>query len=189
MEESIPSVPESHRFMPLGSQTYLSNHCRWGISPRPEDHYSVTSKEYHNKNICSRIKIHVTVAFSGKTVNLKLEITVTIQSVTGVTERNMKKAMDLIGKYHMIVPGDGIVAGVSGGADSVCLLLVLRELEQAMDLKLHVVHVEHGIRGEESLRDAEYVESLCREMGVDFHCIRADIPALASEWGISAEEA
>ena len=64
-----------------------------------------------------------------------------------------KKIKIFLEKYHMIEQGDHIVAGISGGADSVCLLLILKELRETMDFELTAVHVEHGIRGEESLRD------------------------------------
>ena len=49
-------------------------------------------------------------------------------------------------KYHMLEFGDGVVLGVSGGADSVCLLLALLSLQERLDLHLHVVHINHGIR-------------------------------------------
>lgn len=57
----------------------------------------------------------------------------------------------------MIENGDHVVAGVSGGADSVCLLRVLCELRECMGFSLSAVHVEHGIRGAESLSDAAFV--------------------------------
>ena len=47
------------------------------------------------------------------------------------------------------MPGDTVVAGVSGGADSVCLLALLDELKEKLGLTLYVIHVHHGIRGAE----------------------------------------
>lgn len=56
--------------------------------------------------------------------------------------------------------------GVSGGADSVCLCLILYELSTKMNFSLEVIHVEHGIRGEESKNDAVFVKQLCKQRGL-----------------------
>lgn len=74
--------------------------------------------------------------------------------------------MTYINRYGLVQKKDGIIVAVSGGADSVCLLLLFLELQQELELKLHVVHVEHGIRGEESKEDAEFVKELCCNKGV-----------------------
>ena len=63
--------------------------------------------------------------------------------------------------HRMLMPGDHVVAGVSGGADSVCLLFVLRERRKEIPFSLEVVHVNHGIRREAG-EDAAYVEALCK---------------------------
>ena len=71
----------------------------------------------------------------------------------------------------MIAPGEKIVAGVSGGADSVCLLFLLLAYAEKVPLSLTVVHVNHGIRTEAEA-DARYVEALCGQYGIP--CIRVD---------------
>ena len=101
----------------------------------------------------------------------------------------MQKAFETIEKYQMIQPGGRVLAGVSGGADSVCLLMVLLELQKRMEFEIQVVHVEHGIRGQESLQDAEYVRKLCEQYQVPFLCVSRDIPQMARERKLSAEEA
>lgn len=53
-------------------------------------------------------------------------------------------------KWNMVPEGGRVLVGVSGGADSVCLCLILYELSTKMNFSLEVIHVEHGIRGEES---------------------------------------
>ena len=63
---------------------------------------------------------------------------------------------------NLLNPGSKVVIGVSGGADSVCLLKVLIELRQEYDLKLFVVHVNHGLRGIEADKDQAYVMEICR---------------------------
>lgn len=89
----------------------------------------------------------------------------------------------------MIQPGDGVVAGVSGGADSVCLLYVLTEYQKQVEFSLTAVHVEHGIRGGESLRDAEFTRRLCQELQVPCRVVQADVRGMAKQQGLSLEEA
>ena len=67
----------------------------------------------------------------------------------------------------MLQPGDRVVAGVSGGADSVCLLFLLLEWRREFPLDIAVVHVNHGIRPEAG-EDARYVEKLCGEHRIPF---------------------
>ena len=82
-----------------------------------------------------------------------------------VREYTEKKVFCYIEEHGMIVPHDRIVAGVSGGADSVCLYFLLLEYAKRVPLSLSVVHVNHGIRaGAED--DAGYVEKLCRQEGI-----------------------
>ncbi len=88
-----------------------------------------------------------------------------------------KKIMAFMEEHHMAKEGDCILAGVSGGADSICLLSVLLELAKEKKYRICAVHVEHGIRGEASGRDASFVERHCRERGVPlrtFHCRAAE---------------
>ncbi len=56
--------------------------------------------------------------------------------------------------------------GVSGGADSVALLRFFCEIREEWNLTLSCIHVEHGLRGEESLGDAAFVEQLCQQLDV-----------------------
>lgn len=83
----------------------------------------------------------------------------------------------------------GIVVGLSGGADSVSLLLLLQSAAQERGLELTAVHVHHGIRGAEADRDAAFAKQLCEQYGISFRCERVDIPALAAAQGWTLEEA
>ena len=102
-------------------------------------------------------------------------------------EQMINKVEQYINLWNMIEKSDRIVLGVSGGADSVALLLVLQALQQRYDLKLHVVHVNHGIRVE-ATEDAAYVRALCESMDVPFYLYEADIPTMAKAQGMSEEE-
>ena len=57
--------------------------------------------------------------------------------------------------------GDRVICAISGGADSVALLWCLYLLREQLDLKLSAAHLNHGLRGEESDRDEDFVRQLC----------------------------
>lgn len=101
----------------------------------------------------------------------------------------IQQVKKLIEEYEMIQEGDKVVLGVSGGADSVCLLRVLLELREELDIQLYVAHIEHGIRGEASLQDAEFVKQLCRRFSLPFFLYSYPVLELAKEKRISVEEA
>lgn len=100
-----------------------------------------------------------------------------------------KKIEQYIRENAMLTWGDGVVAGVSGGADSVCLLRILCALRKEYGLRLVVLHVHHGIRGADADADEAFVREECGRLKVLFEAVHADIPALAAEWGCSQEEA
>lgn len=90
---------------------------------------------------------------------------------------------------NMLDIGDSVILGVSGGADSVCLLMILHELSKSMSLKLIVVHINHGIRGEDAKADYLYVEELCKELNIDFNGFHFDVTLIAKKQKLSEEEA
>ena len=79
-----------------------------------------------------------------------------------------------------------VAVALSGGADSVALLHILRE---CCTCPLYAVHVHHGIRGEEADRDADFCTTLCQTLDVPFTLLRVDVPALARETGEGLETA
>ena len=99
------------------------------------------------------------------------------------------KVLKWIREEKLIQEHDTVLAGVSGGADSVCLLLLLLEFQKKIDFSLQVIHVEHGIRGEESEADAAFVEELCRKYGVPCRSCREKVPEYAENAGLGLEEA
>lgn len=92
-------------------------------------------------------------------------------------------------KYNLINKGDKIVVGVSGGRDSICLLYVLHELSKELKLKLMVVHVNHGLRGEAATEDAEFVRETAQKLSLPCHIEEIDVKGLAHIKRISEEEA
>ncbi|MDE7008676.1 MAG: tRNA lysidine(34) synthetase TilS, partial [Lachnospiraceae bacterium] len=99
----------------------------------------------------------------------------------------IKKIAEFIRKYQMIEPHDTIAAGISGGADSVCLFFILLEVRKQIPFNLKVVHVNHGIRTDAG-EDAEFVRTLCEKQGIPFLLVEKDVKKLAKESGRSAEE-
>ncbi len=100
----------------------------------------------------------------------------------------IQKISEFCRENQIIRQGESVIAGVSGGADSVCLLLVLLELQKEFDFDIRVIHVEHGIRGEESRRDAEFVRELCARLGLSCQMVSVDVPAYAKAHGVGEEE-
>lgn len=90
---------------------------------------------------------------------------------------------------HMAEPGDGVLAAVSGGADSVCLLFVLKALEDSLGIRVATFHLNHGLRGEEADHDEAYVRKLCERLQIPLKVVREDVAGYAKERGISEEEA
>lgn len=83
-----------------------------------------------------------------------------------------------IARHRMFETGQRVGVAVSGGADSVFLLHVLHELAPRWNLKLSVVHIEHGIRGAASTADAEFVRGLAGRFALPFFLQCANVPAL-----------
>ena len=95
-----------------------------------------------------------------------------------------------IKKYNMISFGDNVVVGLSGGPDSVCLFHALSALREELGIvQLCAVHINHGLRGEEALRDEAYSERLAKRLGAEFRVFRYDIAGDAKRQGVSSETA
>lgn len=113
----------------------------------------------------------------------------------GISYHNMEKVYRAEEKVFsfmearaMVQPGDKVILGVSGGADSVCLLFLLLEYRKKLPMELAVVHVNHGLRPDAGA-DAAYVETLCRAQGVPFFLVEEDVGKLAAEEKCSEEDA
>jgi tRNA(Ile)-lysidine synthase len=90
--------------------------------------------------------------------------------------------------YGMLTRGDSICVGLSGGADSVSLLVALNELKDYYGISLEAVHVNHQLRGEESLRDEYFCIELCNSLNVPLHVERIDVTSYCSTNKVSTEE-
>lgn len=98
------------------------------------------------------------------------------------------KVLKTVEKYNMLSKGDRVLIGVSGGADSIALLEFFVSVKEKYDLDICVAHIEHGIRGEDSVNDADFVENYCKKLGVKFYLKTIDAPNLAKNAKMGVEE-
>ena len=102
------------------------------------------------------------------------------------------KIVDTINKYKMIESGEGIVVGVSGGPDSMCLLNNLISINNDakinLNFKLYVAHINHMMREEADI-ETEYVKSYCEKNGIDCYIKKIDVKEMAKSEKIGTEEA
>lgn len=101
----------------------------------------------------------------------------------------LQRVLNYVNQHGMLEQGNKVVVGVSGGADSVCLLFVLHRLSERGQTELEAAHVNHGLRGEEADRDQAYVEKLCRNWGIPFHLKKVNLTEIAREKKLTEEEA
>ena len=98
------------------------------------------------------------------------------------------KAILAIERHHMLRTGDTVLVALSGGADSMALLHVLHSLKDQYSITLSAAHFNHGIRGEEAMRDENFCKAVCEKMQIELFTDYMDIPKLAAEKGIGVEE-
>ncbi len=101
----------------------------------------------------------------------------------------IERVLEIITRYSMFAPGQRAGVAVSGGADSVCLLHVLRELAPRLGICLSVLHLDHGLRGDESRADAAFVRSLAADLGLSFHLRETGAGRLRGERSNNLEQA
>ena len=101
----------------------------------------------------------------------------------------MKQVTEFADKYGMLPSGGAVICAISGGADSVCLLHILKEIAPTRSFELYAVHFNHCLRGAESDRDEHFVRELCRKLNVELFCCSGDVKGYAENNGLGIEEA
>ena len=94
----------------------------------------------------------------------------------------IKKCID---QHNLLAENEKVIVGFSGGADSVALLFSLKTL----GYNVIALHVEHGIRGDESLYDASFTKNFCKEKDIPFYIEHINVPEFAKNNGFSLETA
>lgn len=97
------------------------------------------------------------------------------------------KVCEYIENQQMLKSGQHVVAAVSGGADSIAMLLLLKEICPKYSCTLSVCHVDHGLRGEESKRDAQFVKDFAEKLSIPCKIVFADIRKLCADTKESIE--
>ena len=98
-----------------------------------------------------------------------------------------KLILKAIEKFSLLNGEKTITVALSGGADSMSLLYALNSIKDEWGFTLRAAHLNHGIRGKEADRDAEFVKKQCENLRIELICEFADIPALAKKSGYSLE--
>lgn len=96
----------------------------------------------------------------------------------------LSKLRAFVRQYDLIHPGDTVIAAVSGGADSIALLFALFLLREEWGITLEAAHFNHCLRGEESKRDARFVEDFCARYGIPLHMCSGNV--VPGEKGLEA---
>ena len=94
-----------------------------------------------------------------------------------------------IQKNKLITPNSKIMIGVSGGPDSMALLHYLLSKREQFKLNLIAVTIEHGLRGEESIRDLDYVQAFCEQNNLQFEARRIDVKSYQATHKLGTQEA
>ncbi len=103
----------------------------------------------------------------------------------GITE----KVLDTVCREHLLCPGDTVFLALSGGADSMSLLYALISLKERLSLReICALHLNHGLRAEESQRDEAFVRRQCARLNIPLTVCHADVAALKKR-GESVEQA
>lgn len=100
----------------------------------------------------------------------------------------LKKVKEAITHFSLTENVKHITVALSGGADSMALLFALLQLKSDLGLeKISAAHFNHQIRGDEALRDENFVKSICEQNGVQLFLGSADVPAFAAKHRLSTE--
>lgn len=96
----------------------------------------------------------------------------------------LDKVKETISRYSMLSPGERVLCGLSGGADSVSLVYAL----YLLGYDVTAVHVDHMIRGEEAQRDRLFAQQFCEKLSIPFECRSVDVPQRAKQLSVGLEE-
>jgi tRNA(Ile)-lysidine synthase len=100
-----------------------------------------------------------------------------------------ERALNYIRAHNLIKAGELIMIGVSGGPDSICLLSILHLLKDELDVRLHIAHLNHELRGVESDADAAFVADFARKIEIPATIERRDVKSYQEEKHLSLEAA
>ncbi len=100
-----------------------------------------------------------------------------------------EKFLAFVRKNRLFAPGERVLLGCSGGPDSMALLDILARCRDRGLIALSVCHLDHSLRGEDSRRDAAFVEETASKLGVAVQVARKNVRLIAHRRGLSIEAA
>ena len=100
----------------------------------------------------------------------------------------IRKTTRAIKEFRLIQKGDKVLTALSGGPDSVALLLALTKLASQLGISLAAAHLNHGLRGRDAREDARFAQDMAGKLGIPFISKEVDIKAIRRERGGSLEE-
>ncbi|MGN0493556.1 MAG: tRNA lysidine(34) synthetase TilS [Acutalibacteraceae bacterium] len=98
-----------------------------------------------------------------------------------------KSVLTAIERFSLLENTSEVTVALSGGADSMSLLYVLNSIKEHFGITLYAAHLNHMIRGDEALRDEEFVKRACECLNIPLFCERIDVPSYAKQKRISTE--
>lgn len=101
----------------------------------------------------------------------------------------VRTVRETIGKHRLISPRDTVLAAVSGGPDSVCMLHALLSLRRELGFDVKVAHLDHRFRGDESRGDAAFVCELASSFGLPCICGEENVPEFLLSHSMSKQDA
>ena len=101
----------------------------------------------------------------------------------------LSKVKNTVNKYNLLSDDDQVLVAVSGGADSIALLHILKQLQAEYKLDLHIAHLDHKLRGSESRADAKFVEKFASELNIPVTIKAVDVKEYQRNNKLSLEDA
>jgi len=101
----------------------------------------------------------------------------------------IEKVKKFIDKNGLVENGDTILVALSGGPDSVAMLLILNQLRKKYDLKISAAHLNHSLRGKDSDEDEKFVKRLCKTLQIELHTSKVNVKFYSKAKKIGIEEA
>ncbi len=101
----------------------------------------------------------------------------------------LDRLQDYLQSSQLLEASNSLLLAVSGGPDSMAMLHLFCRMRERWNLRLEVVHLNHGIRGKEGDEDAGFVNEACKHLGIPFRLFQFNVPKYAKEKKLSIEEA
>ena len=106
-----------------------------------------------------------------------------------IEKKILKTVRHTIAAHRMLAVGDAVLIAVSGGPDSVVLAHVLHTLATDYRLRMAIAHLNHGLRGKDAGRDADFAADIARQLGLPFYMEKKDVRHFQQSARLSPEEA